>query len=280
MWYQFVLAIKNNDFFIVLILFLGFLGFLVFLERFLILQFSYNLNLKKFLNNLKKMIQAEELERAINLCKKTSNSSLPKIALKAIEMAETDPTKVEGTIEEETLDFLPNLEKRLSFFPMVSTLILLAGILGTLNSLWTTFVSLNVFDTAQKQVIVGQSIANSLSYTGLGLIFCMLLLIAHYIIKTMSFRLIQKLQYGVTVLNNLLVPKSTAYIPVSATAGATTQTSIDNTDVITSPIQEMSNTKEQEQNNIQEPTQPLTEVQNEVVNESQVEDIKDEEEII
>ena len=46
-------------------------------ERLIMLQFVYHIDFAKFLGNLKKMVAAEDLGRAINLCKNVSSTSLP-----------------------------------------------------------------------------------------------------------------------------------------------------------------------------------------------------------
>ena len=89
----------------------------------------------------------------------------------ALEAADSDPTKVRGTIEEEALEFLPSIERRLGALPALTLLIMLVGILGTIDSLWVAFQSVDVLDTAKKQATIAQGIASSLSPTALGLLF-------------------------------------------------------------------------------------------------------------
>src|SRR5690606_33629773 len=137
----------------------------------------------KFLNNLKKMIRAEDLDRAINLCKAASKTSLPMISLRALEAAETDPTSVRGTIEEEAIDFLPRIEVRLGVLPALATFALLVGIIGTIDRLWAAFHSIDVLDTAQKQASVGHGVAGSLSYTTMGLLICTLFLVGNQLLR-------------------------------------------------------------------------------------------------
>ena len=92
-----------------------------------------DIDFSKFLSSLKKMISSEDYERAINFCKSVSKTSLPKITLRAIEASENDPTTVRGTIEEETIEFLPKIENRINTLPALATLIMLIGILGTID---------------------------------------------------------------------------------------------------------------------------------------------------
>ena len=151
MWNQLALSIQSGNVYTYLMLILGFLGTVLITERYVMLQVVYNVNFTKFILNLRKAIRAEDLDRAMHICKTDSHTSLPKISLKALEAAELDPTTIKGTIEEETIDFLPLLENRLSIIPMLATLILLMGILATIDGLWDAFTSIEVLDTADKQ---------------------------------------------------------------------------------------------------------------------------------
>lgn len=220
MWGELALSLQHANGYVIAIVILGFFAMMVFFERLIMLQFVYHIDFSKFLGNLKKMVAAEDLDRAINLCKNVSHTSLPRISLRALEAAETDPTKVRGTIEEETIDFLPNIERRLSILPAFTLLIMLVGVLGTIDTLWTAFNSIDVLDTAKKQATLAQGIASALNPTAMGLLFGMILLAGYYMLKGMAVNLLERVHYGVAVLTNLLVPQDmVAYAAVASEGG-------------------------------------------------------------
>ncbi len=226
MWGELAQSLQHANGYVMTIAVLGCLALVVLFERFIMLRVVYHIDFNKFLTNLKKMVAAEDLDRAITLCKNTSATSLPRIAMRALEAAETDPTKVRGTIEEETIDFLPAIERRIGILPAFTLIIMLVGILGTIDALWTAFQSIDVLDTAKKQATLAQGIAASLNPTALGLIFGMGLLAGFYLIKGMAVNLVERLHHGVAVLNNLLVPQETmAYMPMAAGDSAPTASS-------------------------------------------------------
>lgn len=221
MWGELAHSVQHGNGYVIAILVLGFFATCVFFERLVMLQFVYHIDFSKFLGNLKKMVAAEDLDRAINLCKSVSGTSLPRITLRALEAAETDPTTVRGTIEEETIDFLPAIERRLNVLPAVIMLIMLVGILGTVDSLWSAFHSVDVLDTAKKQATLAQGIASALNPTAMGLIFGMTMLAGFYVLKGMAINLAERVHHGVAVLTNLLVPQEMmAYAPMAATGEA------------------------------------------------------------
>ncbi len=207
MWGELANSLQQANGYVWTILVFGFLATVIFFERVIMLQFVYHIDFSKFLGNLKKMVSAEDLDRAINLCKNVSSTSLPHIALKALEAAETDPTKVRGAIEEETIDFLPKIERRLGVLPAATLFIMLVGILGTIDALWSAFHSVDVLDTAKKQATLAQGIAAALNPTAMALIFGMLMLTGFHVLKGMAVNLVDRVHHGVAVLNNLLVPQ-------------------------------------------------------------------------
>ena len=176
MWSQLAVSLQNGNAYLILILALGFLGTTIIFERFIMLQFVYYVDFSKFLSNLRRSVQAEDLDRAVSICKNASKTSLPAIGLKALEAAERDASTVRGTIEEETIDFLPKLESRIGILPALSTLILLIGVLGTIDGLWNAFDSIEILDTSEKQARLANGIAQSLNPTTMGLLISMIFL--------------------------------------------------------------------------------------------------------
>lgn len=267
MWGELTISLRHADGYVLTIVILGFLATIVFFERLIMLQFVYHIDFKKFLSNLKKMVNADDLDRAITLCKNISHTSLPHISMRALEAAETDPTRVRGTIEEEAMDFLPKLETRLSFLPAVTMLIMLVGILGTIDALWAAFHAVDVLDSAKKQATLAQGVSASLNPTAIGLIFGIVLLAGYNILKGMAAQLAERLHHGVAVLTNLLAPQeSIAYMAVAGAAQGSEAPSIASPPA---PAESQAG----------KPSAPAAQA-DESFDDVSIEDIKDEEEII
>jgi biopolymer transport protein ExbB len=215
---------KGNPY-LLFMLFLSFLATAITFERIIMLQFVYHLDFSKFLSNFRKLLSAEDTSRAMSFCKSVSGTSLPGIARRALEAAESDPTTIRGAIEEETIDFLPRIESRVGFLLAISTFIMLTGVLGAIDSLWNTFHNISVLDTTQKQASLGLDIARALNPAAFGVLLSMLVLMGYYLVRSMALRLTERMHYGITVLNNLLIPPEVAsYMPVAMAAPAPVQT--------------------------------------------------------
>ncbi len=262
MWSQLAVSLQHGNVYLIAILALGFLGTVVLVERLIMLQFVYHIDFNKFLRNLRRSVQAEDLDRAVSICKNASNTSLPAISLKALEAVERDPNTVRGAIEEETIDFLPQLEARIGILPALATLILLTGVLGTIDGLWSAFDSIEILDTSEKQARLANGIAASLNPTSMGLLLSMLFLTGHQLLRGMAIRITERIHYGVSVLMNLLVPNEmptfVAAAPIETAAPA--------------PVAET-------RSEVEEP-EPVPEEEDDSFDDASIEDIKDEEEII
>lgn len=265
MFAEIAASFQSGDVYLRIMLGLAFIALAVTFERIIMLQFVYNLNFGKFLSDLKKLLTPEDTSRALSFCKSVSNTSLPSITRRALEAAETDPTTIRGVIEEETIAFLPRIELRVGALMAFSTLILLVGVLGSIESLWNTFHALSVLDTAQKQASLGAEIASALNPTAFGLFLSICILMAHYFVRGMAIRLTERLHYGVAVINNLLVPADVpSFMPVTMSTG----------------IRDLPTSSNPIQNSVVTPT--TTEGVNPNANAANVaaENIRDEEEII
>ncbi|NRA65720.1 MAG: MotA/TolQ/ExbB proton channel family protein [Pseudobacteriovorax sp.] len=264
MWSQLAISLQAGNTYLIFILIFGFIGTTVIFERFLMLQFVYLIDFKKFLKDLRRSVQAEDIDRAVSICKKASNTSLPNISLKALEASERDPASVRGTIEEETIDFLPKLESRIGILPALATLILLIGVLGTIDGLWSAFDSIEILDTSEKQARLANGIAGSLNPTAMGLLLSMIFLTGHQILKGMAIKLTERVHYGVSVLMNLLVPTDMPTF-VAAPVDASMAAAPVNNEPIIQEMDDMESEPEEEDDSFDD---------------ASVEDIKDEEEII
>ena len=212
MWGELAESMRAGNGYINVMFVLGFLGTVVLLERFTMLFFVYNINNRKFVAELRKMVLADDKERAMSYCKTVSGTGVPYIALRTLEAQATDPSSVRGALEEAAIEFIPKIEARINVIPAMATLILLTGVLGSIDGLWGAFHSIDVLDTAKKQAILAQGVAGSLAPTSLGLLLCMILLAGSQMIRGVAVTITDKVHHGVSAITNLLVPNDVAIV--------------------------------------------------------------------
>lgn len=261
MWGELAESMRQGNNYINVMLFLGFIGTTILVERLFMLLFVYNINNRKFVTELKKMINAGDNERGMNFCKTVSSTGIPYIALKSLEANAQDPLTVKGCLEECTIEFLPKVEARINLIPALATVVLLVGVLATIDGMWASFNSLDVLDTAKKQAILGKGIASSLAPTSLGLLISMILLAGSQIIRGMAISVTEKIHHGVSALGNLLIPSQATVVQALPAMMSRQQISA-----------------QMAESTLENALGPLGEEH--ALNDARIEDIKDEEEII
>lgn len=269
MWGEIAHSLQSGNLYLLVMMTLAFVGLIMLFERLIAISVVYNYNHQKFMEQMRKTIAAEDFDRARSICQSASKTSLPHIARKAIDAHVSDPEKAESALSEETLEFLPKVEARIGALASIATLVVLVGVLGTIDSLWQTFHALDVLDSEQKQALASQGVAQALNPTAMGVLVAILLIFGQQIIKSMASQLLDRVQFGVQVLHNLLVPKQVAYaMPAAGTApmglsGAVGAESFDAVDEVSDQVVDASGGRNHA-----------------AIDDTRVEDIKDEEEII
>ena len=64
---------KMSEFSFILIFIFGFMALAMMIERFIMLQWTYSINFKTFLGNFKKAVIAEDVDRALAICRSASH---------------------------------------------------------------------------------------------------------------------------------------------------------------------------------------------------------------
>ena len=146
MWNELLHSLNEGNTYLLAIATVGFISLVIAFERIFILVFIYNINFKKFINNLRKLLFSKEYSKAVQLCRKTSGSAVPYIAKEAIVAYENDPSKAQMALEENTLDFLSKVEARIGWLPVLVTVVLFIGVLATIDQLWWAFYSFDVLN--------------------------------------------------------------------------------------------------------------------------------------
>ena len=271
MWQSVFLALKNGDIYFIILAVFVFLALFSFITRFILLNFVYNINFEKFIDQIKLLVKSGESEQALEYCRKTSNVGFARISEKAIEAGIGDPSTVRGVVEEEVVSFLPRLEKGCGFLSMLGGLSVLVGVTGTISGLWTNLYSMEVIDTTEKQLAVGMSIASSLNYTMCSLIVCIACVIGSFYIKSFATNLSNKIFFGVSVIHNLY-PQTFGIVPGGYAMS-------DNLDKELEEEKTETYKKEEEEEVFEAAPQEETE-KSDTTEFTEVDEIKDEEEII
>ncbi|MDP8206678.1 MAG: MotA/TolQ/ExbB proton channel family protein [Candidatus Electryonea clarkiae] len=115
----------------------------IIIERFASIFVIANVNADRFMAEIRKMVQAGDFKKAINLCKSAGKRALPRVIMSALIEAERreliDFRAVQNALDETTLEVMPELGKNMPILAMIGNVSTLLGLMGTIFGLILSF---------------------------------------------------------------------------------------------------------------------------------------------
>ena len=182
---SFVAAMKQNPVFLVGNLIVSAIVLTIVLERLMFQLTKYRVNSKEFFAQIKKLVTAGNIDRAIKLCD-ASDFPILQLVKVGLTHANKGADEIDAALSEKLSDLKPAAEKRIGALWSLANIATLIGLLGTVNGLIATFSAVGRagLSPADKQRILSLGIAEAMYNTALGLgiaVFCM---ITHVILHT------------------------------------------------------------------------------------------------
>ena len=109
----------------------------IIVERFIYLLFKGQINAKGLLEQLRKLIQANNVDRAIRLCGST-NAPLLRLAKSGLVQVHRGEEAIATSVEESLVETTPEVKKRISALWSLANIAVLIGLFGTVLGLAPT----------------------------------------------------------------------------------------------------------------------------------------------
>jgi len=182
---QLVEAFKHNPTFMVLNMITSAVVLTIVVERFAFQMTRYRVNSKEFFAQVKKLVAAGNIDRAIKLCE-ASDFPILQLVKSGLTHANKSPDEIDASLSEKLSELKPQAEKRVGALWSLANIATLIGLLGTVSGLIATFGAIAAPGLSQsdKQRMLSNGIAEAMYNTALGLgiaVFCM---ITHIILHT------------------------------------------------------------------------------------------------
>src|SRR5260221_14777910 len=182
---QLVEAFKHNPTFMVLNLCASAVVLTIVVERFTFQLTKYGVNSKEFFAQVKKLVAAGNIDRAIKLCE-ASDYPILQLVKSGLTHANKGPDEIDAALSEKLSELKPQAEKRIGALWSMANISTLIGLLGTVSGLILTFGSIAAPGLSQsdKQRMLSNGIAEAMYNPAIGLgiaVFCM---ITHIILHT------------------------------------------------------------------------------------------------
>jgi biopolymer transport protein ExbB/TolQ len=176
-------------------------------ERFVYILTKYRVNSTEFMAQIRKLVQAGNVDRAIKLCE-AAPYPLLQVVKSGLTQVNRGDEAVIASMEERMSELLPDLEKRVGALWTLANIATLIGLLGTITGLIKAFGAVAHAAPAQRAQLLSAGISEAMWNTALGLGIAVLCMIFHLIIHGMVKRIKHDMERSTMKLENLLTLKN------------------------------------------------------------------------
>lgn len=209
---------KGGPFFIVNTFFLAIvIGLIV--ERAIYFLGRGHLNAKAFLEQLRKLLSANNVDRAKKLCDATT-APVARVAKAGLNRLHRGEAAVAQAMEETMTDTLPEVKTRIGALWSLANITTLVGLLGTITGLIRTFGAIGDANPADRQKKLSDGISEAMYNTAFGLSIALICMIGHLLLSAAMKKVISDLEAFSLRFENLLAEGAAAAAPAASRAPA------------------------------------------------------------
>ncbi len=175
-------------------------------ERFVYILTKYRVNSREFMAQIRKLVQAGNIDRAIKLCE-AAPLPLLQVVKAGLTQAQRGDEAVIASMEEKWAELHPDLEKRIGALWTLANIATLIGLLGTITGLIHSFGAVAHAEAAQRAQLLSAGISEAMWNTALGLGIAVLCMIFHLYLHSAAKKIKQDMELSTMKLENLLLNK-------------------------------------------------------------------------
>ncbi len=210
---------KGGPFFIVNTFFLAVvIGLIV--ERAIYFLGRGHLNAKAFLEQLRKLLSANNVDRAKKLCDATT-APVARGAKAGLNRLHRGEAAVAQAMEETMTDTLPEVKTRIGALWSLANIVTLVGLLGTITGLIATFSAIGEANPAEQRTRLSEGIAEAMYNTAFGLSIALVCMLGHLLLSSAMKKVVTDLEAFSLRFENLLADGGSA--AASRAPGAPTE---------------------------------------------------------
>src|SRR5277367_2326363 len=198
-------AFKTNPAFLSINLVVSAIVIAIVIERTAFQLGKYRVNSKEFFAQIKKLVTAGNIDRAIKLCD-AGDYPILQLVKAGLTHANKGPDEIDAALSEKLSELKPQVEKRVGVLWSLANIATLIGLIGTVSGLIRTFASIAAqgLSQADKQRMLSNGIAEAMYNTAGGLSIAVVCMIAHVFLHTRSKNIQHDLESTTERVFNLL----------------------------------------------------------------------------
>jgi biopolymer transport protein ExbB len=202
---MFVEAFKHNPTFLIINFVVSAVVITIIIERAAFQLGRYRVNSREFFAQIKKLVAAGNIDRAIKLCD-ASDYPILQLVKSGLTHANKGADEIDAALSEKLSELKPQVEKRVAALWSLANIATLVGLIGTVFGLITTFASISIpgLSQADKQRMLSNGIAEAMYNTATGLGIAVVCMIAHVLLHTRSKNIQHDLEATTERVFNLL----------------------------------------------------------------------------
>ena len=193
---------KGGPFFMLNTFFLALVVGLI-IERSMYFLGKGHINAGAFLDQIKRLLAANNIDRAKKLCDATT-APIARVAKAGLGKIHRGEAAVAQAMEETMIDVTPEVKVRIGALWSMANITTLTGLLGTITGLIATFSAVGGADPAERQKALSDGIAEAMYNTAYGLGIALTCMIAHLMLSTASKRVMADLEGFSLKFENML----------------------------------------------------------------------------
>jgi len=183
---------KGGPFFIVNTFFLA-VVLAIIVERTIYFLGRGHLNAKAFLEQIKRLLAANNVDRAKKLCDATS-APVARVAKAGLNKLHRGEAAVAQAMEEAMTEVLPEVKARIGALWSMANIVTLTGLLGTITGLIRTFGAIGELTADERQRELSRGIAEAMYNTAFGLAIALVCMVAHLMLAAAMKKVISDLE--------------------------------------------------------------------------------------
>jgi biopolymer transport protein ExbB/TolQ len=197
--------VSKGGFFMVLNILVLAIVFGVIIERAIYFLGRGHINAKAFLEQIKRLLAANNIDRAKKLCDATS-APVARVARAGLNRVHKGEAAVAQAIEETMVDVTPEIKKRIGALWSLANIATLLGLLGTITGLIGTFAAVGGKDVPpqERQTRLSDGISEAMYNTAAGLFIAVLCMVGHLILSAAAKKVVGDLESFSLRLENML----------------------------------------------------------------------------
>lgn len=163
---------------------LGLFACALVIERVKSLYFTYSMDADGFMAKVIKMVEADQIDEAITFCAANRKKPLAHVTKRILERSDRDEHAIDQSLDIAAAEVAPGLTRNLTYLQMVSNVVTLVGLLGTVVGLIMSFKAVSFADPSQKQTLLADGISLAMHATAAGLLVAIPVMVFYSFLHT------------------------------------------------------------------------------------------------